>query len=142
MPLREFLQQNFWLKCFALLLATLTWLTIRFEIGISQPAGNTLITQRYAHLKLTVLRNANDTRNLEVIPNEVAVTISGEANILRDVSEKDLLVFVNLTDLGDKSTLRKIDINRPRGVLIERIEPAVVRIELVPSTNSMLRSGP
>lgn len=141
---RDFFQQNLWLKGFALLLAILTWLTIRFEVGMNAPSGNPLITQKYDHLKLTVLRNASDTRTLEVIPNEVSVTISAEASIMREVSEKDIQAYVNLVDLGERpSTLRKVEVNRPRGVLIDRIDPPAVRVELLSSNPTPLtRSSP
>ena len=140
MPWRRVFQQNFWLKLFSLLLATLAWLTIRFELdhGVSLPPVpfNQPEQGTWNSLPITVITAAADTRVYRVKPSEARVTVSGPPEIIRDLTPKQIQVFVNLTEVQDATDLtEKIEVGLPHEVTLIRVVPAAVHVERMLDTS-------
>ncbi len=74
-----------WLKLFSLALAVLVWLTVTFA---SQKQVGTDSSASSHDLPVTVLASAEDVRNFKVSPNEVQVTVQGDAKTAAEPPEQ------------------------------------------------------
>ena len=131
--LRNLIFEDFWLKLFSLVLAVLTWLTVSFTIRKETSpisALNFAAPERtFFNLPVVVMSSAEDVRSFRVVPNEVAVTVQGEAKILQSLQRKDIRALVDLTGLaaaGD--VLKRIEISTPPGVTHVHVIPAEVKV--------------
>ena len=65
-----------------------------------------------------------------LVPNEVSVTLSGDATILEKLSGKEITPFVNIAKgIGESGRLGKVEIFAPAGMSIVKIEPPEVTVE-------------
>ena len=136
MPLRHFIQHNFWLKLFSLLLATLIWFTIKFWIRTDfMVAENPIVnpvTRDFIQLPVFVLTHAGDARVFKVTPATVVVTVTGESALLRDLLRKDLKVYVDMTEIRhNESASQKIRLHVPNNLTVIRVAPLAVSVEQV-----------
>ena len=130
MRLRDLIKYNFGLKCFAVLLGTLTWLAIRFEVG----SGVRLTTQEFPRQKITMLSNSGDTRSFVVTPPEATITLKGDSSTLQRFGGEELRTFVNLTAFGEvKATMVRVEVLVPSGIQVIKVVPDVVRVEVLPA---------
>ena len=92
MSLRDFIQHNFWLKLFSLLLATLIWFAINFGIKSGlRPVQNPIInqtTRQIIRVPVRVLTQPGDQRVFKVDPRDVDVTLTGETAVIREVAPR------------------------------------------------------
>ncbi|MEO7297403.1 MAG: CdaR family protein [Verrucomicrobiota bacterium] len=136
MSLRAFIQHNFWLKLFALLLATLIWFAIHFWIegGNRQPLNP--ITNRITReirLPVRVMARSSDGRIFKVEPEEVAVTVTGESALLTTLTLQNMAAFVDLASMRSaRETNQLVKLNSPGGVTVVNISPRAVNVELLP----------
>ena len=134
MRLQDFIKYNFGLKCFAVLLGTLTWLAIRFEVGQGFGSGIRFATQEFARQKITMLSNSGDTRSFVVTPPVATITLKGDSSALQRFEGEELRTFVNLTRLGEvKATLVRVEVLVPSGIQVIKVVPDVVRVEVLDS---------
>ena len=127
--LRNLLLEDFWLKLFSLALAALIWFTVTF---VSQKGVRT-DTRVFLSLPVTVLSAAEDVRNFKVSPDEVEVTVQGEAETLQNLQSKDIRVMVDLTGVAAARELRKrLEVSVPAGVTYLRVAPEEVQIIFPP----------
>jgi len=76
------------------------------------------------------MKTALDSHGYSVTPSEVEVIIRGPANILNSLTEKDIEVYINLTDVVDVVRLRKkVLIFVPEGVTVVNVNPPFVTVE-------------
>ncbi|HYV27687.1 MAG TPA: CdaR family protein [Candidatus Eisenbacteria bacterium] len=146
MPLRESIAKDFWLKMFSLALATLIWFTVKFAIRNEMNVARTALaptTQRvFEKLPITVMTAAGESRGFKVEPESVKVVVSGEAVALQILKERDIEVYVNLTDVQDAKGLRKrIEVYTPPGVGLVRVVPPDVSVEKMSSPDENSQSG-
>ena len=132
MGLRQFVQHNLGLKIIALLLATLTWLTIRFAIHQeqrNQTFTSTLVTNTWTGIPILVLRDAHDLHVYELSPSEATVTAVGEAPRLRQLRARDFKLFV---DFGARQpaagAVGNIEVIYPAGIENILVAPATARV--------------
>ncbi len=136
MSLRALILHNFWLKLFALLLATLIWFAIHFGIAndfrIPQnPITNPTVTQ-FLRLPIRVLTQPGDSRVFKVDPDEVIVTVTGEGAVLRDLTPKIIAAYVDLANSrSTRETNQQIKLNIPSGVTVVNFAPRAVNVEQV-----------
>ena len=135
--LRHLILEDFWLKLFSLVLAVLTWLTVSFAIqkeASPMSALNFAIPERtFFNLPVVVMSSAEDVRNFKVTPNEVAVTVQGEAKTLHSLQSKDIRALVDLTGLEAAGNVTKrIEVSTPAGVTHVHVVPPEVKV-LFPS---------
>ena len=135
--LRRLFFEDFWLKLFALILATLIWFTVWLAIQkeVSPVAG--ALTQNSAervffNLPVVVYSLAEDVHNFKVSPQEVSVTVQGDRKALETLRGQDIGVTVNLTHLEGARTRKRIDVSTPAGIMHVRVEPPEVEVVLPP----------
>jgi hypothetical protein len=133
MALRDYIVHNFWLKLFSLVLATLTWFTIfavQRNIHIGQLGMGA--SRTFTHHSITVLKLAADNAAYRVTPVDVDVTVTGRASILEKLSDREVEVFISLTDATNALVLnKKVQVFAPDGVSLVKVEPPVVHIERI-----------
>jgi hypothetical protein len=133
MALRDYILHNFWLKLLSLGLATLTWFTIMaVQRNIRLGQAGTALSRTLSRQRIIVLKSATDMREFRILPAEVNVTVSAHAGSLQKLTEKDLQVYVNLTEVPDVEVLtKKVQVYVPEGVSLAEVNPPVVRIERI-----------
>lgn len=137
MSARQFIERNFWLKVFALILALLTWITVRFAISRQLTFGSapiTAVTRVFPKSQVRILSGPDLADRLRLAPHEVTVTLSGDATILEKLTGKEITPFVNVSKgFFGSGGIGKVEIFAPAGVSILKIEPAEVTVERVES---------
>ncbi len=136
---RQLVLHDFWLKLFSLALAVLVWITVSFAIRHQgspvNSLGLTMKERPFFNLPVVILSSAEDVRNFKVSPNEVAVTVQGDAKVVDQLQSKDIRALVDLTGVESARDLRKrIEISTPPGVTHVHVTPPDVRV-VFPSKN-------
>ena len=135
--LRELIFKDFWLKLFSLALAVLIWLTVAFAI---KKEGSPVVAltvplqeMAFSNLPVVVMSSAQDVRSFKVSPDQVEVTVQGEAKALRGIQAKDIRVIVDLTDIEAAQALKKrMDVSMPAGISLVRVVPSEVQVVFPP----------
>jgi YbbR domain-containing protein len=136
MPLQDLILRNFWLKFFSVALATVIWLSIHYGIQNEPAMGgaaiNHLLAQEYLRVPVSVVTKPGDTRQFQIVPNEVVVIAMGEETVLRAAANKDFKVSVDLTDFHSKDpTPMLLQSEAPADLTIEEITPTTVTVEQI-----------
>jgi YbbR domain-containing protein len=127
--LRHLFLDDFLLKFFSLALAVVVWLIVTF--ASQKQAGTT--PRVFYDLPVTVFSSAEDVRNFKVSPNEVILTVEGDAKTVQNLQTKDIRVMVDLTGVGTARELRKrIEVSLPAGVTCMRVAPEEVQVIFPP----------
>ncbi|MEO5802344.1 MAG: hypothetical protein ABIR24_02355, partial [Verrucomicrobiota bacterium] len=135
MSLRSFILHNFWLKLFSLLLATLIWFAIHFWIeGGNRPPANPItnpITRQLFRMPVRVLTKPGDDRVFKVDPEEISVFVTGEAAVLRDLTPKNISVYVDVAIIRSaRETNQQVKVDVPKGITAD-VVPRTVNVEQV-----------
>lgn len=129
MWLRDFIVKDFWLKLFSLAVAVLIWVTISIAIQ-QENAGN---SRTFADLPVLVVSSTADVHEFKVQPGRVEVEVRGPPSVLSKLTEKDVRVTVDLTDVEPAQSPRKrVDVSTPPGVALVRVFPADVGVVAPP----------
>lgn len=134
--LRNLVLKDLGLKLFALALALLIWATVQFAIrkqitGVTP--GGTQMLRTFSNLPVLVVSAAADVRTFRVNPARVDVTVRGERELIERLSEKEVRVTVDLSDIASARDLRKhVDIATPPGVAHVRVTPPDVDVVVPP----------
>ena len=129
--LRNLVAQDFWLKLFSLLLATLTWLAVNFLLRESSPLAPLVPTdvRTFLNLPVTVMSSAEEVRDFKVSPNQVSVTVQGEARLMQSLQPKDVRVLVDLSGVRASGQLRRqIEVSTPPGISYVQVVPPQVDV--------------
>lgn len=134
MYIHRFISNNFWLKLFSLVLATLIWFVIssnfpsadtRLEIGPFRPNA-----ARDFRRPVVVMLSANNVQAFRVDPTEVSVKVLGDQTVLDKLRPEDIEVLVNLQNA---KTLQegsfRVEVSAPREVTIQQVWPAHVYVK-------------
>jgi YbbR domain-containing protein len=135
--LRRLFLEDFWLKLFALILATLIWFTVYLAIQKEVSPVPTALNQNNAervffNLPVVVYSLAEDVHSFKVSPQEVSVTVQGDRKALENLRGQDIGVTVNLTHLEGTHLRKRIDVSTPAGIMHVRIDPPEVDVILPP----------
>lgn len=136
MVFRELIQRNFWLKLFSFALATLIWVAIKFGIvrGDRSFAETSVVNpvSRGVDIPVYVLTLPGDARVFKIMPNMVNVTLMGEAALLRELPQKDLRAYVDMTEIRrNENSTEKVRLHIPGGLTVTHIAPLAVAVEQV-----------
>jgi YbbR domain-containing protein len=138
--LRHLIFHDFLLKVFSLALAVLIWFTVTEIQKEASPLPRLTMNSEvrtFSNLPVVVMSAAEDVRSFKVYPNDVEVTVQGDARILKNLSSKDIRVIVDLTGVDAAGGLRKrIEVSTPSGVTHVRVEPQEVEVRFPPKSNS------
>lgn len=136
MAWRAFIQHNFWSKLGSLVLALLLWFYINLLVTRDTPVPRNPITNRmtreFVRLPVRVLCRAGETRVFKLDPDEILVSVTGEAAILKELSSKNFAAFVDLSGFrASRETNQLVRLDIPDGVTVIRLEPRAVNVEQV-----------
>ena len=127
-------------KLLSLALATSIWLTIfqgvKGNLKLPRNAGVTLNTLTL-HVPLEVRTAATDLRAYKVTPSTIEVKLGGDAQLLGDLKESDIEVFIDLKDrVPGGSSKRTVQVDPPAGVKLVNFLPGEVTVEPLPAVDS------
>ena len=136
MALPSIVVRNFWLKFFSIAMATVIWLAIHYgirnEFSISQLNINNLLAQEYVRVPVAVVAPPGDTRVFRINPSEVVVIAVGEQTALRKAAQKNIRVYVDLTNFHTRqSVAEELHADVPPDINVLEISPATVAVEQV-----------
>jgi hypothetical protein len=132
--LRHLFLDDFLLKLFSLVLALLFWLTVSFAIqqkeGPALPALSLTPDLRIVfRLPVVVVSSAPDARKCKISPEEVDVTLQGDARLMERLQTRDIRAIVELTPGEAAHNLSKrVEVSVPAGVAFVRAVPDQVQI--------------
>ncbi len=131
MSARDAILQNFWLKLFSLVLATMIWFAIfgaQNNLRSDRPALGA-VTRKLERVPITVLQSAADFRAFRVEPNTIDVTVRGPIAEVQALTPRQLEVFINLTDVHDSAGLtKKILVHSPPGIAVVEVSHTEARL--------------
>ena len=127
--LRHLFLDDFLLKLFSLGLAVVVWLIVTF--ASHKEVGTT--PRVFYGLPVTALSAAEDVRNFKVIPNQVIVTVQGDAKAVQNLQSQDIRATVDLTGVAVARDLHKrVEVSVPAGVACMRVAPEEVQVIFPP----------
>ena len=136
--MREIVTKDLGWKTFSVILAIIIWLTVK-SVSTEAPTGvdplSTWATRPFTNLPVLVVSAAADVREFKVSPETVDVRVSARPETIAGVSERDIHVTVDLTDIAAARGLRKrVDVSTPTGVTVVSVTPSEVDIVIPPKT--------
>lgn len=136
MSFRAFIQHNFWLKLFSLVLATVIWVLIKYGVQDQFTMGQSPVINPMGpdsmSLPVYILKQPGDARIFKVTPDRVVVTVTGESAILRNLTKKDFNAYVDMTLIRPNEPLsQKVQLDVPKGVTELSIVPLAVNVEQI-----------
>jgi YbbR domain-containing protein len=135
--LRRLFFEDFWLKLFAVILATLIWFTVWLAIQkevspVATAAGPNSVERVFFNLPVVVYSLAEDVHSFKVTPQEVSVTVQGDRKALEMLRSQDIGVTVNLTHLEGTHLRQRINVSTPAGIMHVRVDPPEVEVVVPP----------
>jgi YbbR domain-containing protein len=138
MPLRNLLLDNLWLKLFALVLATLIWISIQIKINKAiQPPTSPMgaVSERvFDRHAVSVLTDAENKAAFKLDPSEVSITVKGNITVVETLLADDIQAFVDLTQPPPgPDFINKVAVHTPPDVVLVQVVPPNVRVQrLIP----------
>lgn len=135
---RNLVVKDLWLKLFSLALAILIWFTVDFSLSKAVSPWSEIIghTADETVISVSVLAPA-DTRNVNISPEQVEVTLRGDPKKLDELKQRPEGVRAQVDLSGVKSAdglLCPIDLILPQGVEYTHINPERVEVSVSPKT--------
>ncbi|MGP8021340.1 MAG: CdaR family protein [Limisphaerales bacterium] len=137
MPKRDWVAKDLTWKLFSLILAVALWITIHNLRETPEAADPfaTVTAMTYTNLPVLAVSAGADVHNAQIVPNLVAVEISGPSDIMAGLQKGDVHVLMNLTGLDSARLLRRnVDVSVPPGVTLDRVSPTEVSVTILPAT--------
>jgi len=131
--LRDLCSKDLGLKLFSFALALLIYSTIRIFAFKTNPSDLSALhlpmdTRTFPSVPVVVMSSAADVHQFRVSPEEVSVTVQGEARVLAHLQVNDIRALVDLTGIETAHDLRKrIEVSVPTGLAF-RVVPANVLV--------------
>lgn len=149
--MNNFFIRDFWWKLLAFVLATLIWanfggkLNDRIELdtthvndlGATDP--DTKVLSKPLTRTIAALRGPDITNSMRIEPPEATIIVRVEASQSRVLEAKQILAFVDVTDMNDKQgwaasarrTSRLVQVVLPAGVELISVKPKSVIVERI-----------
>lgn len=131
--MRDIVLNNFWWKITALCLAVLAWFGFQpKEMRDLWPTRTDYTRLLIAH-PVTITKPATDTREFKVTPSEVDITLSGEEDILRNLSSSEVRATVEIIEFKNDTNSLLIHVYVPPrgGIKLESLSPERVQVEVL-----------
>ena len=139
MPLRDIVTRDLGWKLFSVALAVAVWLTVQAiskDRGLSQSLGP-WENHTFTNLPVLVVSAAADVREFKVQPAAIGVTVRGRPEVISALTEKEIEVRVDLTDVESARSLRKrVMVSVPPGVILVRTTPSEVDVVVPPKKSN------
>jgi YbbR domain-containing protein len=137
MAKREWITRDLTWKLFSLILAVGLWITIHNlrETPEAVVPFATMNTATFTNLPVLAVSASADVHNAQLVPNVVAVKVSGPSDIMAGLQKSDIHVLMNLTGLDSARYLRRsMNVSMPPGVTLDRIDPPEISVTISPTT--------
>jgi hypothetical protein len=138
MAKRDLVLNNFWWKLIALFLAVAAWVGFksREKDGMRLwPDTPTSHSRLLVSHPISITKPANDSREFRVQPTTVDITLTGEADSLRELETREVRATVEITsDLRRETNTLPIHVFLPqdvKNIQLEKWAPDKVQVELV-----------
>ena len=132
MTLRDLVTKDLGWKLFSIVLATVIWFTVRPAGRESSRPGNPLIgsvPRSFTNLPVVVMSSAADVRAFRVNPDVVSVKVSGSSDVVAALTERDIRVTVDLTEIESARGLQaRVAVAVPPGVTFIKATPPQVDV--------------
>ena len=127
------ISNNYWLKLFSLVLATLIWFVISSNFRSAETPFklaplNTGGTRDFRR-PVVVMMPARNVQPFQVDPAEVTVKVMGDQSVLNKLREDDIEVYVNLINAQNPHGSFRVDVGHPRDVTVQQTWPAHVYVK-------------
>ena len=134
--MRDLIFHNFWLKCFSIALGTVIWMAVHYSIEhdftLYEPGPRQVLNKETLSVPVIAIQHPGDIRTFKITPNEVLLTVVGEAGVLRGPDMKNVKMLVDITDFNAKTALQQNLIpDVPRGLTVLDFKPGTVTVEPV-----------
>ena len=123
----EFLRRNLGLKIFSVVLAIFLWAYVKY-IQMPQAALST----RSKILVPLSLENKNEKLSVLDAPDQIELTIKGQADTLTNIDTHHFKAFLDLKDKKSGKHQVTIQVNSPPNIEVEKINPEKITIKLDP----------
>jgi len=137
MPKRDWIAKDLTWKLFSLILAVGLWITfhnLRETPEVVTPFA-TVRTVTFTNLSVLAVSVNADVHSAQVVPNMVAVKLSGPSEIMAVLEENKVHASVNLTGIDAASGLHlPVDVSAPPGVAVDEIDPPKVGVSFLSPT--------
>jgi len=117
MKLRDAILNNFWLKVFSLLMATMIW----FAVQSNLPADTRNLQNPFQSFEardlvrpVVITTSASNQTVFSINPSEVRVTFRVDKTISKRLKATDIQAYIDLTDPRQVNGTFPIKINAPR----------------------------
>jgi YbbR domain-containing protein len=132
MNVRHLILNNFWLKIFSVVLGTMIWLAVHYNLQ-TESAGdqNAVRSPDYHRWSRPIMLKtaADDHRAYMVDPLSVNVKVNGDSEILKRLNPNDIEVSVDLTAVAVVHGAFPVSVKLPRNVALEQVWPSHVHVE-------------
>ena len=132
MALRDIVTKDFGWKMFSVALATVIWFTVRPVSREGARPGNLLVAsvpRSFTNLPVVIMSSAADVRAYRVNPEMVNVTVSGSSDVVAALTERDIRVTVDLTEIESARVLQaRVVVAVPPGVTFIKANPGQVSV--------------
>jgi len=124
-------------KLLSLALAAVIWgavdnITSNKSARVENPLSPR-VEHTFSRLPVLVVSSAADVRECKVQPESVSVTVKGPPEIMTQVTEREIEVRVDLSDIESARSLRKrVIVSTPPGVTFLSVEPTEVSVVIPP----------
>jgi len=133
MYVHRHISNNFWLKLFSLVLATLIWFLISSNFPSAEPRANIGPLRPSAskdfRRPVVVMMSARNVQAFQVDPSEVSVKVLGEQSVLDKLREDDIEVYVNLMNVQNPEGSFRVEVGAPREITVQQVWPAHVLVK-------------
>ncbi len=139
MRLKDLVLKDFWLKLLSLAFAVLIYVTvstvIERETNLATDTLSIAQSRVFPALPVLVVSSAADVHDFKVQPSYVEVEVRGSPAVVSKLTEKDVRVIVELTDIKWAVGLRKrVEVSTPPGVMHVRVSPSEVEVVMPTKT--------
>ncbi|MDB6022529.1 MAG: YbbR family protein [Pedosphaera sp.] len=132
----DYILHNFWWKLLSLLLAALTWLTIQTALQRDETLRQTPVVGSFSRtfpaVPVTLLTSATNANRYLPDVQTVSVDISGPADQLQKLQEREIHAYIDVSDAGDEKQFRRpIQAQVPRDLKIDSLMPVNTKVERI-----------
>lgn len=132
MSLRSLILDQFWLKLFSLVLATLIWLAVKANLEngplFARKTGSEDL-RTFISRPILVLTEFSEHPPLSVIPERATVTVRGPVDLLQGLKEDDINLFVRLSDPRLLPSDLPVHAHVPVGASVARVTPITALVK-------------
>ncbi len=130
--MRELILNNFWLKVFSLVLASVIWFVLQSNLQTDIKYPQTFFrpsTSRDFRCPVTLLVSSSNLQSYVLEPGVVTVRLHGDSGTINDLETRDVQAYVDLAALRDPEGYLKVEAIVPsKELTVRSISPPRVYV--------------